>query len=53
MGKCIARGSKKALVNECFKDSQTSGYIFDKIGRLLRDDVRKMCSDNVHSILSD
>ncbi len=53
MGKCIARGSKKALVNECFKDSQTSGYIFDKIGRLLRDDVRKMCSDYVHSILSD
>ncbi len=51
MGKCIARGSKKALVEECFNDNITRSYIFDKIGRLLCEDIRNMCSDTVCSVL--
>ena len=44
MGKCVARGSKKALVDQCYADPETKKFIMKKIGRVLKEEVKKMCS---------
>ena len=52
MGKCVARGSKKALVDQCYADPETKKFIMKKIGRVLKEEVKKMCSSKVNSVLS-
>ncbi len=52
MGKAITRGSKKALVDECFSEPVTSTYMREKIGRILRMEIKCMCSTKTASILS-
>ena len=51
MVKSIARGSKFALVNQCFDDPDTNKYLIQKIERLVQHEVKVMCSINSQSIL--
>ena len=40
-------------MNVCFQDIKTYSHIFDRIVHLLQDDIRNMCSDNMHFVLND
>ena len=51
IGKSIARGSKKAMIDHCFEDPVSRHYIMRKLGRLVNAEVRAMCSDPVKSVL--
>ena len=51
VGKAIARGSKKAVVNECMKDSIMRKYIVQMVGQQLRSELVSMCSEAANSIL--
>ncbi len=51
MGKCIARGSKKGLVDHCFTDPNTFSLVIKKVVRLLRKEIRTMCSVKTASVL--
>ena len=51
MTKSIARGHKKGLVDQCFGDEETSFYIRKKSESIIRSEIKKMCSQEVNSIL--
>jgi hypothetical protein len=51
VGKAIARGSKKALAEECFKDPVIKKYMMAKLGKVFRSELGAMCSVKVSSIL--
>jgi len=51
MGKSVARGSKKSLIRHCFNDPIARSHMLNKIGQVLRHEIKVMCSDNVNSIL--
>lgn len=51
MGKSIARGSKKTLVDQCYSDPDTRPLMLKKIGRVLRAEMKTMCSQKTASIL--
>ena len=51
MSKALARGSKKSVVDDCFKDETMYKYTKKKIGRTLKSEIKLMCSDKVQSIL--
>lgn len=51
MGKAIARGSKKALIDRCYADPESRPIILKKIGRVIKEEIKKMCSENTGSIL--
>jgi len=51
MGKCIARGSKKALVDHCFSDPGTFPIVRRKICRLLQGEMKTMCAEKTASVL--
>ena len=51
MTKSIARGHKKGLVDQCFGDKETSFYIRKKTESIIRSEIKKMCSQEVNSIL--
>ena len=49
--KCVARGSKKAIIDQCFKDPTTRIHLEKKLGSVLHSEVKAMCSDKVNSVL--
>lgn len=51
IGKAVARGSKKAMVEECFKDPVMKKYLVETVGRIVRSELIAMCSVKVSSIL--
>ncbi|SMN01816.1 hypothetical protein SPONN_108 [uncultured Candidatus Thioglobus sp.] len=51
MSKALARGSKKSVVEDCFKDPKIHMYLKKKIGRVLKSEIKSMCSNKVNSIL--
>ena len=51
MGKSIARGSKKTLVDQCFSDPGTFPCLMKKLGRVLREEMKMMCSEKTASVL--
>ena len=51
MGKAVARGSKKAIVQECFKDTVTTKHVLNHLGKILRREMKAMVSDNTGSLL--
>lgn len=51
MGKSIARGSKKALIDHCYNDPDTRSRMMKKVGRILREEIKTMCSVKTASIL--
>ncbi len=44
MGKSIARGSKKALIGQCFTDTETRLRMLKKIEREVRKELKVMSS---------
>ena len=51
MTKSIARCHNKGLVDQCFGDEETSFYIKKKTESIIRSEIKKMCSQEVNSIL--
>ena len=51
MIKCIVRGHKKGLVDQCFGDVVIHNYVMKKLKRTLRAEVKCMCSSKVDSML--
>ena len=50
-GKSIVRGCKKALVDQYFSDPSTLPDVLKKIGRVLKEEMKVMCSEKTASIL--
>ncbi len=51
MGKSIARGSKKSLVEQCYEDPVTRSLMMKKIGIILKRELNVMCEMKTRSIL--
>lgn len=51
MSKALARGNKKSVIDDCFKDPKTHTYLKKKLGRVLKSEIRVMCSNKVQSTL--
>lgn len=51
MTKSIVRGHKQQLVDQCFGDKQTRFYITKMLERIIRAEIKKMCSRHVNSVL--
>lgn len=51
LGKAVARGSRKSVAMECIKDPTTRTFILKRIGVLLRNELKTMCSEARCSIL--
>lgn len=51
IGKSLARGSRCALVRECFKDEIVRKYIIKKVGNMVHHEIVSLCSDRVNSTL--
>ena len=39
------------MIDQCYKDIVTRGYLLKKIGRLVQGEIKTMCSDRVASVL--
>ena len=51
IGKAVARGGRKSVVDECFKDPESRKYVVRKFGSLMQSEMKTMCSEKVDSIL--
>ena len=51
MSKALARGCKKTVVDDCFSDTKTFAYLKIKLHRMLKNEIKMMCSNKVQSIL--
>ena len=51
VGKAIARGSRKAVAEQCFKDPSTKKYLLEVFGREIRKDIRHISSSKTPSCL--
>lgn len=51
VGKAIARGRKRVVVEECFKDPVMKRYVMEKVGKAARSELKSMCSVPVSSVL--
>ena len=51
--KTIARGSYRALAMRCLENENIRTHIVDGIGRMIRKEVAKLCSNGANSILCD
>ena len=52
LGKAVARGSWKSTVLETLKDKNGLKYCLKKIGVMIRNEIKRLCSQAVNSILS-
>ena len=50
VGKAVARGSKKAVINECMKDPVIQKHIIMILGRHIRSELVSMCSEAANSL---
>ena len=51
LGKAVARRCSKRVAGECLKDPNIRKYIIEKIGKIVRVELCRMCSDKTASIL--
>ena len=51
IGKAVARSSKKAIAQECFKDPVTTKYVLDHLCGIIRREMKTMVADETNSIL--
>lgn len=51
MGRSIARGSKKSLIDQCHDDPETRKFMLNKIGRVLKGEMKIMSQVKTGSIL--
>jgi len=51
MGKSIARGCKKKLIDQCYDDPDTRHRMLKKVGKILKSEIKVMCSEKTASIL--
>ena len=51
IGKAVARGHRHSLAVECLKDPIIKRYLLKRIGVLVRNELRYLCSDSASSIL--
>ena len=51
IGKAVARGNRKSVAMECLKDPTTRTYLFQRIGVLIRNEMKAMCSEARGSVL--
>ena len=51
MVKSITRGSKLSAALKCIEDKQIQKHIIRKIGQMLRNEIARMCSREVGSVL--
>jgi hypothetical protein len=51
MSKALARGNKKSVIDDCFKDPKLFTYLKRKLGHVLKCEIKVMCSNKVKSIL--
>ena len=49
--KCVTRKSNKSVANECMKSDDIRKYILLRLGIILRQEIKSMCSKHVNSIL--
>ena len=49
--KCVTRKSNKSVANECMKSDDIRKYILLRLGIVLRQEIKSMCSKHVNSIL--
>lgn len=52
LGKAVARGSWKSTVLETLKDKNGLKYCLKKIGVMIRNEIKRLCSQAANSILS-
>ena len=52
MGKSIARGCKKSLVDQCYEDPVTRGLMMKKLEIVSKREMNVMCEVKTGSILS-
>ena len=52
-GKAIARRFNSSVIDECLKQEDTRKNLFKKLINLLQEDIRRMCSSKVNSILQN
>lgn len=50
-GKLVARESKVAIAEECMKIKHLKVAIIAKVGKIIREEVRVLCSNDSNSIL--
>ena len=51
MGRSIARGSKKTLIDQCYDDLETRKFMMKKVGRVLKGEMKIMSQVKTKSIL--
>ena len=51
LGKAVARRCNYKVADECFKMPMVRGYIITKIGKLVRLELKRLCSDKTASML--
>ena len=51
MGRSIARGSKKTLIDDCYDDPKSRHYMLKKLARVLKDELKTMSRVDTGSIL--
>ena len=51
MTKALARGSKKTVVDDCFKDSVTYEFVKRKLSRIITSEIKVCCSTAVGSVM--
>ena len=52
-GKLVARGSKMAIADECLNHKDVKGCVIAKVGKLVREEIRCLCSDRHDSVLKN
>ena len=52
-GKLVARGSKVAIAEECLNHKDVKAAVIAKVGKLVREEVRVMCSNRHDSVLKN
>ena len=51
MGKAVARKNHRTVAEECWKSPNISKHVMHKLGTMLRQELKMMCSDSTRSVL--
>ena len=47
----VVRGSKQAVIGDCFKDPTTRTYVIRKVQSIVHKELRSLCSNKINSVL--
>ena len=51
IAKILARGSKASIIKECLNDEKMRKIVFSQVGRIVRKEIRILCSDKFGSVM--